>query len=249
MRIQLISDLHTEFYVQPMHMVPKIPIDPAIDVLVIAGDLVVPARQNPKNIQRVFEYFSKQAPHVLYVTGNHEYYGGTREQVDFVLKSYMPKNFLWLDNSDVTIDGQHFYGGQMWFKYDPLNQLYEDAMSDFHVIRGDFRKWVYEENTKFRENGRKLITKDTVVISHHLPNTRSTPGQYLGSTLNRFFVSDESALIMEKEPRYWLHGHTHTLCRYFLGDTEVVCYPYAYPHERPVLGERQQKYLPEVIEI
>jgi hypothetical protein len=37
---------------------------------------------------------------------------------------------------------------------------------------------------------------------------------------------------LEKRPRLWVHGHTHTTCDYELGSTRVACNPYGYPHER-----------------
>ena len=246
MRLQLISDLHTEFYDMPK--VNQIPLAENLDVLVIAGDLVVPARQHPKVVRRVIQYFSDKVPYILYVSGNHEYYGGSREQVEFTLRSYMPKNFVWLNNEEVTIKGQHFYGGTMWFKPDPLNQFYEKNLSDFEVIKGNFREWVYQENALFRANAEKLVTPDTVVISHHLPHPRSTPLQFFNSPINRFFVSDESYLIEQKQPKLWLHGHTHHWCDYTLGNTRVLCYPFGYPHERPNLSKKQQDYEPEVVE-
>ena len=235
MKLQIISDLHLEFYDMPVSLLKLMPIAPDLDFLVLAGDIVVASRMNPKNIQRVFKFFSEKARHILYVTGNHEYYGGTREKAEFILKSYMPKNFIWLQNNDVTIEGVHFYGGTMWFPNQPLNQLYESMMSDFTVIK-DFRQWVYVENAAFREAAARLVTPQTVVLSHHLPHPRSTPPQFLNSPLNRFFTSDETTVIEAKQPRYWFHGHTHRPCDYMLGDTNVICNPYAYPMEREQMG-------------
>ncbi len=248
MKLQIVSDLHTEFYDMPLSILKQIDFAPDLDFLLLPGDIVVPSRQHLKNVKAVLDFLSKKAQHVLYTTGNHEYYWGTREKAEFILRSVMPKNFVWLQNSDVTLDGVHFYGGTMWFPNEPLNQIYEKYLSDFSLIE-DFHKWVYEENTAFRTRGSELITKETVVFSHHLPHPRSTPLQYLGSSINRFFMSDETALIEAKQPRYWFHGHTHSLAEYFLGETHVVCYPFGYPHERPKMGEKQQAYKAEVFDV
>ena len=248
MKLQIVSDLHTEFYDMPLSMLKHIDFAPDLDFLLLPGDIVVPSRQHPKNVKAVLDFLSTKARHVLYTTGNHEYYGGRREQVEFVLRSYMPRNFIWLDNSDVTIEGVHFFGGTMWFPHEPLNQFYEKYMSDFEVIK-DFRQWVYDVNFQFHARALELVTPQTIVLSHHLPHPRSTPLQFIGSPLNRFFISDESVVIAEKQPRYWFHGHTHGLADYVLGETHVVCYPYGYPHERPTMGERQQAYKAEVFEV
>lgn len=248
MKLQIVSDLHTEFYDMPLSVLKRIDFAPDLDFLALPGDIVVPCRQHPKNVKDVLDFLSKKARHVLYTTGNHEYYGGTRERTEFVLRSYMPKNFVWLQNSDVTLDGIHFFGGTMWFPHQPLNQLYENLMSDFHVIK-DLRQWVYDDNFAFREAAMRLVTPQTVVLSHHLPHPRSTPPQFFNQPTNRFFVSDETELIQAKQPRYWFHGHTHGMAEYFLGETHVVCYPFGYPHERLNMGPRQQEYKAEVFDV
>ena len=235
MKLQLVSDIHTEFYDMPLSVLKRIDFAPDLDFLALPGDIVVPCRQNGKIVQQVLNFLSTKARHVLYTTGNHEYYGGTREAAEFILRSYLPKNFVWLQNSDVTLDGIHFFGGTLWFPNQPLNQLYESTMSDFSVIKG-FREWVYVENAAFREAAARLVTPQTVVLSHHLPHSRSTPPQFLNSPLNRFFTSDETTVIETKQPRYWFHGHTHRPCDYMLGDTNVICNPYAYPMEREQMG-------------
>src|SRR5208283_3521591 len=100
MKLQIVSDLHTEFYDMPLSVLKRIDFAPDLDFLALPGDIVVPCRQNGKIVQQVLDFLSTKARHVLYTTGNHEYYGGTRERTEFVLRSYMPKNFVWLQNSD-----------------------------------------------------------------------------------------------------------------------------------------------------
>ena len=106
-------------------------------------------------------------------------------------------------------------------------------MNDFDLI-GNLRSWVYKKNEEFRENGRKLITSDTIVLSHHLPSSVCIAEQYKGDELNRFFVSDETDLILEKQPRLWVYAHTHTKGSYNIGNTRLETNPYGYPHERGI---------------
>lgn len=244
MKLQIVSDLHLEFYDMPLSVLKRMDFAPDLDFLALPGDIVVPCRQHPKNTKAILDFLGTKARHVLYALGNHEYYGGTSEKAEFIFRSYMPKNFIWLRNDDVTLDGVHFYGGTMWFPDQPLNQLYEGLMTDFGVIQR-FREWVYVENAAFREAAMRLVTPQTVVLSHHLPHPRSTPLQFLDNPLNRFFVSNETALIETKQPKYWFHGHTHSPCDYMLGDTHVVCNPFGYPTER----ERMGAYPPIVVEL
>jgi len=125
----------------------------------------------------------------------------------------------------------HFYGGTLWFKDSPLNQIYENQLNDFNLI-GDIHDWVYEKNTEFRVNGNAMIRPETVVLSHHLPSPICVAEQYRGDELNRFFVSDETSLILEKQPRIWVFGHTHHRVSMSIGNTILEANPYGYPQER-----------------
>ena len=236
-KIQLLSDLHTEFYPDPMPFVNGLEIVPDLDFLVLAGDIVVAARQSVNVMRSVFEVFSKKAKHIVYVIGNHEYYGGSPRNTEFIIKSVLPANYVWLDNQAAVIDGVRFYGGAMWFdNHDQLNFYFKQRMNDFYQISG-LEPWVYERNKEFVVRGRDLINKDTVVVTHHLPHPNSTPEMFKRDELNRFFMCDMTGLISIGQPRLWLHGHTHTPCDYTLGDpqlleTRVVCNPKGYPRER-----------------
>jgi len=233
MKAQLISDLHTEFYYgSPWDMLKRLEFVPDLDFLLLPGDVIVPAHQDAAQCRAIFEYLATKARYVLYTVGNHEYYSSaSKDLVEARIRAALPSNVIWLDNSEVYIEGKHFYGGAMWFPFDPLNPVYERQLNDFNLI-GDIRDWVYQKNTEFRDNGRNLIRPETIVLSHHLPSPLSTHRMYADSPLNRFFVSDETPLIMEKKPRLWVHGHTHLTCNYTLGETEVACNPYGYPAER-----------------
>jgi Icc-related predicted phosphoesterase len=235
-RLLLVSDLHTEFARNPLDFVSKaVPstwTPENLDFLALVGDIVVPSRQSPEQVKQVFEYLGQRARHVLYLEGNHEYYGcEAASSVEARLVESFPDNFVWLFNDERTIEGKHFYGGTMWFNNDDqMNFYFKRSMNDFHQI-GGFEQWVYKRNQMFTGLGLSFVRPETVVLTHHLPHSNSTPGEYRGSNLNRFFVSDQTQLITEKQPRLWLHGHTHHPCDYTLGDTRVVCNPHGYPNE------------------
>ena len=53
--------------------------------------------------------------------------------------------------------------------------------------------------------------------------------RYQGSPLNCFFACPEAeAILLEKAPRLWVHGHTHDSLDYQLGKTRVLCNPFGY---------------------
>lgn len=235
MRLQLISDLHLEFHKGPKRVLESLPIASDLDFLVIAGDSIVPERQHEQDIIPFFKWASGQARYVIWIEGNHEYYGShDSSRTNIKIAGYLGKwpNIHWLRNEEITLDGIHFYGGAMWFHdRDGLNCLYQHLLSDFSQIK-DIRYWVYRENNNFRHYGNQFIKPETIVVTHHLPSPMSTPPMYRNDQTNRFFVSDETDLILAKQPRFWFHGHTHLPNDYMLGETRVLCNPYGYPSER-----------------
>jgi predicted phosphohydrolase len=247
MKAQLLSDIHTEFYpyTSPMDMLNSLEFEPDLDFLLLPGDTIVPSRQSLSECKDVLDFLSTKARHVLFTVGNHEYYGSSRkENVEAIIQEILPSNFTWLDNSEITIEGIHFYGGVLWFPNHPMNFLFEKEMNDFSQIR-DIHSWVYHSNAQFRLYGKELIRSETIVLSHHLPSPICTPSMYKNSTINRFFVSDETELILDKEPRLWVFGHTHHAVDVMLGKTRLVANPYGYPQERKFMP----KYKPVVFEI
>lgn len=250
MKLQLVSDIHSEFWDNPKRLFERITLAPDLDFLVAAGDFVVPARQPEVHVESVFEWLSKQAKHIILVEGNHEYYGGNYEFVTASLLASMPDNFHWLRNTEAAVEDIHFYGGAMWFNNaDGLNHFYRNCMNDFRLIH-NLEEWVYERNREFTENAERFVRPETIVVTHHLPHMLSVPERFKHEQTNRFFVSDQTDLIARKQPRLWFHGHTHEPCDYKLGETRVVCNPYGYPSELyKEYGEPRLEYPQVVIEI
>jgi Icc-related predicted phosphoesterase len=63
-KLQLISDLHTEFYQGPKHILKNVEIVPNLDFLVVAGDSVVFSTQPEQEVKPVFRFFSEHARRV-----------------------------------------------------------------------------------------------------------------------------------------------------------------------------------------
>lgn len=223
--IRVASDLHTEFHADQGLTVARELTDglDSTDVLVLAGDIAAAS-----GIGEVLALFAKQtAASIVFVTGNHEFYGGDRAGVLASIQAAerAHPNLHWLDHTVVTIGGQRFLGTPLWFRQDPRAPKW--AMNDFVAIRG-FENWVYTENRRALDFLRAELQAGDVVVSHHLPAEASVVARYRGSPLNAFFVCDVSPLIREREPALWIHGHTHDSLDYRLGATRVVCNPFGY---------------------
>jgi predicted phosphodiesterase len=232
MRVQVLSDTHVEFHRDGgLELFKGLPGD-RLDALILAGDVGVV--QDRSVLEARLRDACAKYPTVLYLLGNHEFYGS---QIGYVekwadgLESRFPNLKLLKPDKVVKLGGRRFIGGTMWFPYDPMNGVYQGLLNDFNMILGDFVPWVYQENERFEDFLRREMGPGDIVVTHHLPSLRSVPPTYKGSALNRFFVSELDDLIVTRKPALWIHGHTHQGCDYEIEDTRIVCNPFGYPFE------------------
>ena len=228
MRLQLLSDIHLEFHQDGGRAFIE-SLDPeGVDVLVLAGDVTV-ADRIPDALRLVCQHYGNAT--VLYVHGNHEFYGTSRPNVITWTKQAVKANpnLRWLDCDHVVVDGRRFLGAPLWFRDDLNAHQYRRGMTDFHVIKG-FTSWVFKENDRAVKFLRSEMRQGDIVITHHLPSPRSISPYFKNSSLNAFFVCNMEREMIEHKPALWLHGHTHASLDYRLGDTRVLCNPLGYPH-------------------
>src|SRR5271166_4892973 len=104
MKIRVLSDLHLEFMtkLEAEEFVRHLPVD--CDVLILAGDV-----SNAAGIVDALRMFADRFSHVVFVAGNHEFYGSSPAGVEAALKD-VPPNVHVLETGAVTIDGQDHRG-------------------------------------------------------------------------------------------------------------------------------------------
>lgn len=225
MNLLLLSDLHFEFHKDSgRSFVQSLPSD-GVDVCILAGDIT-----SGLLMVRSMDLFCKKYRHVIYVLGNHDYFSHPREEIHGWAKIAVRNhsNLYWLDKSAVEIEGQRFIGAPMWFKDDPVGHFYKRDMADFEFIP-NFTKWIYKENAKTLKYLKANVTADDVVVTHHLPSLKSISPRFTNSPLNYFFVCPEAEEVIHvKQPKLWVHGHTHDSRDYTIGTTRVICNPFGY---------------------
>jgi len=230
MRIQPVSDLHLEFDEDEGEAFARsLPVRG--DVLVLAGD-ILPMRKVERS-RVMFGWFCGRFPHVVYVTGNHEYYKASPASATEVLRAATADfpNLHVLDSGVTEIEGIRFVGATLWFPRTPDEELFRPFLMDFSLIQ-DFVPWVHETHAAHLAFLEANVRPNDVVVTHFLPHPRSIAPQFIDSPLNRFFLADDARPLLERSgARLWIHGHTHVSFDYTVGRTRVLCNARGYPKE------------------
>jgi predicted phosphodiesterase len=239
------SDLHFEMHADGGAGLIR-ELDPTgVDVLVLAGDITMARRYS--DLESVFKPLAQKYGHILYVPGNHEYYESSPREVAHNLAKLTEElpGVAIPENDVAVIAGQRFIAGTMWFRPDPTAEPNKRFMRDFSLIQ-DFEPWVYEQNVAFEKVLTTHVGADDVVLTHHLPAVESVPARFARSAMNAFFVCDMAPHVRERQPKLWIHGHSHDRCDYLLGKTRVVANPLGYPNELRSLEAFEPSFQVEV---
>jgi predicted phosphodiesterase len=226
-KLRVASDLHFEFHEDHGASIVRELAAGDFDVLVVAGDLVNLAGLDGA----LSSVCSSVAPKpVVYVLGNHEAYGGTRESaVETARRAQVAlANLTFLERDTAVVLGRRFVGCTLWFAHSGAQEPLDEHVADFQTISG-IRGWLREEGTAAREFLEANVGSGDVVITHHLPHPRSISPRFARSRLNPYFLHDVSATVENGGAALWIHGHTHTSADYVAGTTRVVCNPLGYP--------------------
>lgn len=240
MKVDIISDIHLEFFKDLGSDFVHTWI-PDGEVLILAGD--VGGFHWWQNESHLINVFCEKYNHVLYVAGNHDYYGTSLEEGDVRFREVEAQipNFHFLERDLLEIEGVKFAGCSLWFKRDPTGWYYEKRMNDFFQIQ-EFKPAVYERNLESQDFLKGLQDID-VLITHHMFSTLSVNEKYANDPCNLFFLCELGETIAELGAKLAIHGHTHMPCDYMLGHTRVICNPRGYP------GENSGTYAAVTVEI
>jgi predicted phosphodiesterase len=243
MHLQILSDLHGS----------KPSISKKADVLVYAGDVDT----SPKKVGEYFQEVRKiSSADIIYVMGNHEYYGHVYPDVeeDYWNAIKDIENIHFLERNTVDLFDVVFMGTTLWTDYDNGRGIVQAmyGMNDFEYIHKPDGKLVTANDFIDKHNLSidflcdelwQNRSKKTVVITHHMPSFSLISSQYKGSSLNGAFASDCDKFIEKYKPTIWIYGHTHTFKDVNLFETRCVCNPVGYRGEKT---HYKQEYLVEV---
>ncbi len=239
MKLQLASDLHLEFLQQRWPGERIIAPAPGADLLVLAGDIA--------NGEQAIALFADWPVPVLYLAGNHEFYGESLHGLRAQLKEAAAGTRIhFLDNTRVDLGGVRFLGCTLWTDYRlDKNHLQSDLMgrcerylNDHWCISTQEGAFTAQHALQEHELARAWLARElakpfagpTVVITHHGPHSGSVHPRYEGNPVNAGFVSDLSGLMPGVD--LWLHGHVHDSFDYQVGKCRVVANPMGYARNR-----------------
>jgi len=241
MLVRLASDLHLEFGRDNYEkMIPSTSSD--IDtVLVVPGDIHVGSKACDDFLPRMGDRFC----HVIYVLGNHEFYGYDLAEVADLVREKLDSfsNISLLDDSSVVLHGVRFIGSTLWTDVNNRNpidiQLVRRAMSDYYYIKNNGSGLKVEDTIDRHEKSVRFIESSledkfdgpNVIATHHGPSYKSAHPRYLGNSsepLNVAFYSNLEYLMNFYNIDYWFHGHTHSTVEYEVNGCKVRMNPRGY---------------------
>jgi hypothetical protein len=235
------SDLHLEF--DSNFEVPEME-DDKESVLVLAGDICTLRRNNWISdwLVPLFKRFRA----VVYVPGNHEYYGSVfpkawHETMDPLGEEF--DNFYPLDIATAIVDGVKFIGATLWtnfFNDAAEKTLAAHMMNDYRAIKfvdsrgyhklrpGVTESHNYAAKHFLADEIHEPFDGPTVVVTHHGPSRKSIDPKFADSPLNGAYVNDLDNLLEAGGELWWIHGHVHHSVSYQVGEGRVLTNPRGY---------------------
>lgn len=242
------SDLHLEFFVKREIdiLIKKVENNVKDDpyenrILLLAGDVCTAKNDNlTYYLNSMQDLFSK----IIYVPGNHEYYGSSIENGNILLNEKIDKlnervnNIYFLNNgryhdkkNNIMIIGTVLWSDLSYNNSDITLAKY--IINDFNYIH-NFRPLDYQNmfnnNSKFLEEElKKYADSDKIVITHHMPSYDLVDEKYRNEN-NVCFTSDMSYLF-NRSIKAWIYGHTHSATEQTINGILFKCNPIGYKGE------------------
>lgn len=242
MTIKLLSDLHVEFKV-PLENMPYFPYD-GEEVLVLAGDIHCGFENT---IRAIKTFYNHGYPHIVYVAGNHEYYGHDMADFNAKMRRYSEDStwFHFLDKDWYVNEKERaiFIGATLWtdFGNNPISAHAAARMiNDFRSIPNFTTREcevIHHRDLTYIKGAIKTLHElfpdyKMYVVSHFLPAKVCIAPEYKNDRtgLNDYFANKLDDYLFDEVPVdiTWLFGHTHSPCDLQHGRTRLIANPFGY---------------------
>jgi predicted phosphodiesterase len=238
MKLWMLSDLHLD--VNRCYPFARPEPRPEHDAVVISGDIC----QGIVEGVRFIADAELNANPVLYIAGNHEFYGRDRHAELAAGRAEAARfaNVHLLERDSLVIGDIDFLGCTLWTDY-----LYAGAaeqpramqwagqrLNDHRFIANGPGRWLPQDCLDEHLASRAWLAARLarrsphrkVVVTHHAPSRRSVQRKYRDDLLTAAFASDLDALV--GEAALWVHGHLHGPADYVQDGCRVVANPRGY---------------------
>lgn len=225
MKINYFSDTHLEFggLAAP---------DTDADIIVAAGDIGIGTIG--------VDWLKTLNKPVIYVAGNHEFYGGEYQQtLQWIRKQCANSNVHFLENDSYVFQNVRFLGCTLWTDLLSLDsekiQILEQTLNDFRRIQFSEQVFTAMQFTYLHHQSRTWLNGQlsqpfsgkTVIVTHHAPslwswNDINQPVKKLA------YCNDLRSLLHIHDISIWFHGHVHRLTDYRIAGTRILCNPRGY---------------------
>jgi len=241
-KFALYSDIHLELMRGRTWAPPSLD----VDVIILAGDI----GRHTHGLEWAVSTLSNRpnAPKVVYVAGNHEYYDAHLGLLAEMQKpNWKPVHFL--ERNTLELPGLRILGCTLWSGF----SLYGEDMVEASMAIA--RKSINDYRLIEAHGGRLLEPKDTlalhrksvrwldetlaqpfdgktIVVTHFAPHRRCVAPQHQGGNITPYFVTDLAWLMEKHRIDVWCYGHTHTNIKFIAeNDCRVVSNQRGYERE------------------
>lgn len=215
------------------------------DLVVAAGDIGI--------FKQGMQWLKKLNKPVIYVAGNHEFYGYEyNETLKTLREECKGSSIHFLENDTFIYKNIRFLGCSLWADLylegdekakalgKTLNDFRKITFSDepfnqklFSTLHYSSKKWLEDELAKPHDG-------QTVVITHHAPTEWSWD-----DSKNRLkkiaYCTDLKYLFHEYEIEAWFHGHIHSPGDYRIAGARILSNPRGYVGRKSVENFDQNK--------
>ncbi|NOR69761.1 MAG: metallophosphoesterase [Methylomarinum sp.] len=225
MRINYFSDIHLEFGALSAP-------DNDAELIVAAGDIGI--------FKQGLDWLKTLDKPVIYVAGNHEFYGCEYNEVLQTIKAECAgSNVCFLENNTFIYKGIRFLGCSLWtdlyVEGDEKAVAVGKSLNDFRKITFNdeafnqifFSKLHYVSKQWLEEELEKPFDGKTIVVTHHAP-TEWSWNDASNALKKLAYCNDLKYLFHEYEIDAWFHGHIHSPGDYRIAGARILSNPRGY---------------------
>lgn len=242
------SDIHEEFEDFDL----SAPSPEGVDALLVAGDIWTKGR-SVKKLERIAAWAGVP---VIATAGNHDYYGDNIMKSDQRMARQAEESaydIRFLNPGTTQVNDVRIIGATLWTDYRLrcptgdnwiVRNACQTVMNDHKRIRwgfGSFRPVSADDLAGIHLQHKTYIAGKlaephdgpTLVMTHHAPSGQSVKYRSTEELHDHAYASNLDDMILDTQPDYWIHGHTHNPESYHIGVTKVLANPKGYPGDNP----------------